>query len=180
MFSFLKKNPIIKFLVSILLFYFGWYILYEFIIHPWGKIDIGVINITISISKFILELFGYSVYTGVERVIGIDGTGGLWIGDNCNAISLFSLFAGFIVVYPGNWKIKLIYIPIGILIIQLLNVIRVVGLAILDTYSRDWTEFNHTYTFTICIYAVIFLLWIYWVNKHSDKRKNEQVIKNIE
>lgn len=169
MLSYLKKNPVIKFLIYLFLFYFIWYIIYEFIIHPWGKIDIGVINLTISISKFILESLGYVVFTGVERVIGVDGTGGLWIGDNCNAISLFALFTGFIIVYPGSWKIKVLFIPIGILIIQLLNVARVVGLAILDTYSRTWTEFNHTYTFTICIYGVIFLLWIYWVNKFSTK-----------
>ena len=176
MFSFFKKNPIVKFLVSIFLFYFIWYLIYEFVIHPWGKMDLFVIDITISISKFFLELLGFVVFTGVERVIGVDGTGGLWIGDNCNAMSLFALFAGFIATYPGKWKSKIYYIPLGIITIEFLNILRVVVLAILDTYSRDWTEFNHSYTFTIIIYAVIFLLWINWENKVGKEKTGADTV----
>lgn len=120
-------------------------------------------------SKWILELFNYNVFTGTERVIGVDGTGGLWIGDNCNGITLFALFSWFIVAYKGKIKYKIPYILLGIVSIELLNVIRIVGLAILDTVSREWTEFNHTYTFTILIYGFIFLLWMIWVNKYSEK-----------
>ena len=132
-------------------------------------LDLAVIDITVSISKWILELFNYSVFTGGDRLIGIDGSGGLWVGDSCNGIVLFALFTGFIVSYKGNWKYKLIYIILGILTIEFLNSLRLVFLAILDTHNRAWTEFNHTYTFTIIIYAYIFLLWILWVNKFSKK-----------
>lgn len=161
------QNPVVKFIITILLFYVIWFFLYEFFIHPWGKLDITVIEFTIYISKNILELFGYEVFTGVERVIGVDGTGGLWIGDNCNAISLFAIFTGFIVAYPGKLSVKLIFIPLGIIIIEIINIIRIISLAILDTFSRKWTEFNHTYTFTVFVYGIIFLLWILWVNKYS-------------
>jgi exosortase family protein XrtF len=165
-FQFLK-NPIYRFLLLLLVCYLAWYLLYELWLHPQGTLDMMVIDFTIVLSKFILELLGYAVFTGTERVIGVDGTGGLWIGDNCNAIALFALFAGFIISFPGSWKKKLLYIPIGIVIIEILNVLRVVALAMLDTYSRKWTEFNHTYTFTIIIYGCIFLLWIIWVNRFS-------------
>src|SRR6185295_7007817 len=102
-----------------------------------------------------------------ERVVGVDGSGGLWIGDSCNGITLFSLFAVFIIAYKGKVKTKILYILLGILSIQLLNVLRVTGLAILDTHSRAWTEFNHTYTFNILIYGYIFFLWMLWVNKYA-------------
>lgn len=163
------KNPIVRFLLALLCFYLGWYLLYNLWLHPAETIDLFVIDITIASSRWLLQNMGYVVFTGVERVIGVDGTGGLWIGDNCNGIALFALFTGFIIAYPGNWKKKLVFIPAGILLIQVLNILRVVGLAILDTHSRTWTEFNHTYTFTIVIYAVIFLLWMAWTNKISDR-----------
>jgi len=168
-YNFLVKNPVIRFLIFVFILYMGWYCIYNFWLHPMGIIDLAVIEITIEISRWILELFNYTVFTGVERVIGIDGTGGLWIGDNCNAIALFALFSGFIIAYTGKAKYKIIYILFGIFSIELLNVFRVVGLAILDTHSRAWTEFNHTYTFNIIIYAYIFLLWMLWVNKFSGK-----------
>lgn len=163
------KNPIIRFLLTLLLLYLAWFVIYNLWLHPKETLDFFVINITIVISKFLLESMGYNVFTGIERVIGVDGTGGLWIGDNCNGISLFGLFSGFIIAYPGKWWKKLIYIPIGIILIEQANVIRVVSLAILDTHSRAWTEFNHTYTFTILVYGFIFLLWMIWVNKFSSK-----------
>lgn len=161
------KHPIARFLIILLALYIGWTILYDFWISPKGIIDMAVIDFTIYISKHILESFGYVVFTGIDRVIGVDGTGGLWIGDNCDGIALFALFAGFIIAFPGSWKKKLIFIPVGILLIELMNITRVVVLAMLDTVSRTWTEFNHTYTFTILIYACIFLLWMRWVNKYG-------------
>lgn len=163
---FLKK-PVSRFLLTVLVLYLLFYFVYNVWIHPGEKVDLFVIDITISLSRFILEAMGYTVFTGTERVIGVDGTGGLWIGDNCNGITLFILFAVFVMAYKGNVKTKLIFIILGILSLQLLNVFRVVGLAILDTYSRAWTEFNHTYTFNIIIYGYIFFLWMLWVNKYA-------------
>jgi exosortase/archaeosortase family protein len=168
--SLLFKNSIARFLTLIFILYMLWYGIYNLWLHPLGTIDFIVIDITIVISKWILELMNFTVFTGVERVIGVDGTGGLWIGDNCNGIALFALFSGFVIAYKGKVKYKIIYIILGVLSIELLNVFRIVGLAILDTYSRAWTEFNHTYTFNIIIYAYIFMLWMIWANKIADKK----------
>lgn len=161
------KNPIVRFLISIFILYILWYCVYDLWLHPIGKIDLVVIDFTIVVSKWLLELMNYTVFTGVERVIGVDGTGGLWIGDNCNGIALFGLFAGFVMAYKGKIIYKIVYIIMGVVSIELLNILRVVGLAILDTHSRAWTEFNHTYTFNIIIYAYIFMLWMIWANKIS-------------
>lgn len=163
------KNPIVRFLVIVFALYLLWYLVYNLWLHPNERLDLFVIDITISMSKWALETLGYTVYTGADRLIGIDGASGLWIGDSCNGMVLFSLFAGFIIAYKGRIKYKLIYIPVGILLIQLLNVLRVILLAILDTHSRAWTEFNHTYTFNILLYGFIFGLWMLWVNKFAEK-----------
>ena len=141
-----------------------------------GTIDLLVIDTTIYFSKTILSFLGYDVFTGIQRIIGVEGTGGLFVGDNCNGIALFALFSAFIIAYKGKAVRKIVYIISGILMIELLNVIRIVILAILDTKSRAWTEFNHTYTFTIIIYAFIFLLWMLWVNKFADPKATSPVI----
>lgn len=163
----LLKNPVVRFLLKAVLLYVAWFVIYELWLHPKQTVDLWVIDVTIGISKWILEMLGYTIFTGSERLIGVDGFPGLWVGDNCNGLVLFALFAGFVIAYPGPVLKKLIYIPIGILILQLLNIIRVVVLAIIQTYSLEMTQFNHTYTFTIIIYGAIFLLWMYWVNKLS-------------
>ncbi len=173
------------------LLYIAWFAVYDVALHPWiidesGKqvrseanIDKKMVYITITISEKIIRILGYEVYTDGDRQLYIDGSSGIWIGDNCNAITLIALFAGFIIAYPGNVIRKLWFIPLGSLIIFVLNVIRMVVLTIIDTYSRAWTEFNHTYTFNIIIYGVIFILWIYWAKKLSGNRlKTLQTEKN--
>ena len=163
----LLKNPVARFLIKAVLLYVAWFLIYELWLHPRQTVDLWVIDITIGMSKWILELLGYTIFTGSERLIGVDGYPGLWVGDNCNGLVLFALFAGFVIAYPGLIVRKLIYIPSGIIILQLLNVARVVVLAIIQTHSLEMTQFNHTYTFTIIIYGAIFMLWMYWVNKLS-------------
>ncbi|MBC7864741.1 MAG: archaeosortase/exosortase family protein, partial [Bacteroidia bacterium] len=92
---------------------------------------------------------------------------GVWIGYACNALSLFVLFSFFIISFPGNWLKKLWFIPVGILLVHLLNILRVFALVLIAHHHYDFLSFNHTYTFTILVYAFIFGLWMWWVNKYA-------------
>jgi len=165
-FSFFK-NPLFLFLFKLLGLYIAWYIVYELWLHPNETIDVIVVKQTLGFSKKILECLGYDIFTNGNRMLGINNTSGLMMGDNCNGIALFALFSAFIIAFPGPVRKKIIFIILGIISIQLLNVMRVVTLAIIETYSYQLTQFNHTYTFTVIIYGYIFLLWILWVNKFS-------------
>ncbi|MEO6883817.1 MAG: hypothetical protein ABI199_07310 [Bacteroidia bacterium] len=167
--SFLK-NPVVLFLLKAFALYILWYVLYDFWLHPKETCDLFVIDKTLAMSKKILELMHYKLFTGADRLIGIDGTNGLWMGDNCNGIELFALFSGFIIAYPGAWFKKIIFIPLGILSIQILNSLRVVALAMIEIKSIKLTEFNHSYTFTILMYGYIFFLWMLWANKFSKQK----------
>ena len=168
----LFDEPIAKFLAFGLVLYLSWLALYEWWIHPMEWVDKAVVNNTLSNSQKMLVWMGYVVERSGDRFVGIQGTPGLLMGDSCNGISLFALFGIFIIAFPGKIISKIIFIPAGILIIHFLNVLRVVVLSIIETHSYEWTEFNHTYTFTLIIYACIFLMWILWVNKFSGLRKN--------
>jgi exosortase/archaeosortase family protein len=164
-FQFLK-SPLYRFLLNALGFYVFWYIIYELWLHPKEHLDIWVIKKTLNASLIILKWIGYQTFSGGDRLMGIDGTSGLWMGDNCDSIELTAIFAGFILVFPGSWLKKLWFIPMGIIIIFLSNVFRMVGLSILQkNVSQKWLNFNHTYTFTIFVYGIIFLLWFWWVRK---------------
>ena len=173
----LKENSVLFFLVKALFLYVLWYVFYELWLHPNGKLDGFVIDNLIRSGEFILTNFGYHLIpepdvTGTIRTLGIDGTHGLWIGDPCNGISLFVLFAGFVVAYPGPLKKKLWFIPLGIISIHLLNIIRIISLVFITYKSPQYLEFNHTYTFTILVYSYVFMLWMLWANKLSVSKTN--------
>ena len=174
--SFLRRifTPANLFVLKCLGLYFLWQILYEFYLHQNSPVDDWVVNSLVSASDFILQKFGYVTFRGAKRLIGIDATSGLWIGDPCNGLTLFALFTGFIIAFPGPIKHKAWFIPSGILTIHLINIIRIVLLAIIQTgFSREVVEFNHTYTFTIFVYGIIMLMWVFWVKKLSSLNEND-------
>lgn len=173
------KNKITRFFVYAIVLYVAWFMLYELFIKPYTKIDEKFIGIIIDQAVFVLRLFGYKTYQQREdenlQLMGIDGAHPIWIGSPCNAITLFAFFTLFIIAFPGNSKTKFWFIPLGILIIHSANLIRVMGLTLINYYGPQYLEFNHTYTFTIFVYAIIFALWMWWVNNSlKHLKKNEQ------
>ncbi len=167
------NDPLYRFLLKAVFLFIAWYFLYDLWLHPAGGIDMIVIKSLEQASYVVLETLGYVTLEAshVEniRTIGIDGTHGLWIGDPCNGLTLFALFTGFIIAYPGPLKKKLWYIPVGIIAIHLINIVRIVALSLIVYYFPDpeVLDFNHTYTFTILVYGFVFFLWYLWAIKLS-------------
>ena len=100
---------------------------------------------------------------------------GVWVGDSCNGFKLFSVFSIFILAYPGStmwsWFSKVLYIPLGVFIIHIANIMRVMALVLINDYNPAYLDFNHIYTFTVFVYAVIFGLWYFWLKKLSNVRQ---------
>ena len=174
-----KSKPFLKFIVIAILLYSIWEACYKLWIHPDQTLELFIVQNIKGIANFIMVILGYTLIDPSQlyeqsRTLGIDGTHGLYIADSCSGLDLFALFAIFILAYPGSIKNKLLYIPIGLLIIHLANAIRIVALCIVTLYAPDKLDFNHHYTFTIFVYAIIFLLWIVWVNRFSN---NDNIVK---
>jgi exosortase family protein XrtF len=174
MLKYITENKILFFLLKAFGLYLFWYILYDLWLHPSSTLDNLVSTNLAFWSSLILKSLGFiaidsnAVSTDNITVIGIDGTHGLWVGDPCNGITLFALFVGFVIAYPGKIKNKLWFIPIGMLSIHIINILRIVALCLIVYYSPESLAFNHTYTFTILVYAFIFWLWLLWSNKFSN------------
>ncbi len=169
----IKSNAFVRFIITAGILYLALYFLYQFIVRRYTFYDQKFISLIIQSADSILKGFGYKTFKVLQdrdfQVIGIDGSNGVWVGSNCNAITLFSLFMVFIIAYPGNQKHKWWFILAGIITIHFLNVMRVVALAIIANSHPQYLNFNHTYTFTFLVYSFIFSLWIIWVNKFSIK-----------
>ncbi|MHB8261166.1 MAG: exosortase X [Bacteroidia bacterium] len=169
------KNKTTRFFVFASTLYLGWYLLYQWVIKPYTEIDEKLISLIIANAAFVLKLFGFSVYQSIEdsnmQLIGIDGAHPVWIGSPCNALTLFMFFALFVIAFPGSIKRKLWFIPLGIIIIHFTNVIRIIGLATINYCAPQYLAFNHTYTFTLLVYSIIFLLWMWWVNSSLKEIK---------
>jgi len=134
-------------------------------------------SISVSLAKYsnlFVSLIGYEPtldQTTGYVITAIEGTyynHGIWIGEPCNGIKVFGLFSIFIIAFPGSWKKKAWFIPLGILIIHTANAIRIAVLTIISAENPDALNFNHNITFQVIVYGLIFLLWYWWVQKLSD------------
>jgi exosortase family protein XrtF len=174
----LQKNAFLKFLIYSGATYVLLYLIHTFLVKRFTYYDQSFIQNIIHSAQWVLECIGYKTFAFIQerdfQVVGIDGSTGVWVGSNCNAISLFMLFVVFVLWYPGHQKAKLWFIPFGLITIHILNILRVVALALIAFYKPGALDFNHTYTFTFLVYGYIFFLWMWWVNKYAGKKTQVQ------
>jgi len=168
------NNHLLRFLAVSAILFVAWTAFYELWLHPNGRLELWIVEQIGTATAAILKLLGYTLISSEilaesYSTVGVDGTHGVFISDNCSGISLMALFAGFIIAYPGNVKYKLMLIPFGILTIHIINILRIVGLCLMAKHTPTLFELNHHYTFTVVVYTYIFILWVVWVNKFANK-----------
>ncbi len=175
-----KHNAFVRFILFAGVLYFIFFLIYQFVVKRYTFYDQAFIGHIINSADVILNGLGYTTFKVLQdrdmQVIGIDGSNGVWVGSNCNAITLFGLFSVFIIAYPGSQKHKWWFILLGMLAIHLLNILRVVALALIAKYSPAALDFNHTYTFTFMVYGFIFGLWMLWVNRFAAPANEKEKI----
>ncbi|UTW66623.1 exosortase family protein XrtF [bacterium SCSIO 12643] len=89
--------------------------------------------------------------------------------EGCNAISVMILFVAFVIAFKGKFQRYLWFIPLGITILYLANLIRIYFIGMIVLYLPDYTTWAHDYIFPGIIYGTTFLLWVVWVKFLADK-----------
>ena len=176
------ENPFIKFIAIFSGLAIVWFSLYHNIYNldklfssDVNQVDIQK-NISIGLAKYanvFVSLRGYeptldfSTDLVITSVKGDYFNHGVWIGEPCNGVKVFGLFSLFIMAFPGSWKKKLWFIPLGVFVVHTANAIRIAALTIISAKNPEALDFNHNITFQVIIYGLIFLLWYWWVQKLS-------------
>lgn len=166
-----NSKDTIRFLITALGLYLLWYLVYDLWILPDGRLDKWLCQNVAFLGGEALHLLGFNG-RAQDITVFVNQYAVVRVGNPCNGLILYALFTGFIIAYPGNWKNKLLYIPLGILAIYFLNIIRVVCLALNSFYSHETLDFNHKYTFTFIVYAFIFGFWMLWVKRYAKPLPN--------
>lgn len=104
---------------------------------------------------------------------------GIAITEGCTGIKQIIQVLLLFLIYPGPWKRKAWFIPAGIIIIHLTNIIRITLLAIAMKLDLPAIHFIHSYPLRLFFYVVIFGLWWIWEEKISRGGKNKPGQKPI-
>ena len=92
--------------------------------------------------------------------------------EGCNSISVIILFISFIIAFSGKLKTTFFYILSGSVLIYIVNLLRIVILTVGLHHYPTYSDVLHTVVFPAIIYGMVFLLWIFWVNRFSKLIKN--------
>jgi exosortase/archaeosortase family protein len=84
----------------------------------------------------------------------------------CLGLGVMSFFAAFVIAYPKKLKPKLIFLIAGLFGIQVLNIIRLMLLALYWNKSRN-RIIDHHIIFDVIIYIVIIFALYKWVNNKA-------------
>lgn len=177
------KKLLKNFLLKASILFAIWMIFYHGFIIPDGRANKWLTEQVVVGTKIGLAMLDYDSNKGLvdennpesSQYIYIDNQPVVLVADECNGFELMALFIGFILAFPGPWKWKTIFIPIGSIIIFLVNVAREVVLALNYKYFQETFDFNHKYTYVFVVYLIIFNIWRFWLNNFSSLivRKNE-------
>jgi exosortase/archaeosortase family protein len=170
---------VFRFLFLFLLFYY-FNILFFGITNPGGHYNQFLANnlnyiqglrwLLLSMSTQVLNWLGFSaIHNGTELLVA--GKGAIILVYSCLGLGLMSFFAAFVIAYPKKTKQKLIFLTSGIVVIQLLNILRFVLLALFWNKNASRIVDHHT-IFNIILYTIIMISLYFWV-KQNDNRPDK-------
>ncbi len=168
--TFLKYFRIIS--INLLLLIGLWIIFYKLLRHipivdyVYEQGIYAFTKIQLIVTKIILNILGYTVEI-YGKTIKIVGSNGVHLDRGCLGRNTLGLLLGFIYALPGRIKHKIYFTFIGVSIFLLLNIGRITALAITDYCCPQRLDFNHHFLFKIIVYIAIFILWTFWIKKHS-------------
>lgn len=173
---FSEFKPALRFLGKFLVIYIVGNLVYGLFVSSYiDKPD----PITIWVSEQsvqVLNQFGWSVESvnsstkSTTHVI-FDDRKIMSVFEGCNGINVMIIFAGFVFAYDGSRRSMLWFLPLGLLLIHLSNLLRLVLLFIVSIDFPNYLYFTHKYLFTAAIYFVTFLLWIWWISRFGNNTK---------
>lgn len=184
--SFFKKiipeNKIARFIIVFLLIFLPWHFIDDYMqMAHYGPIFVNawffayhlLLKSLMFLSIHLTSLFTDVAITTSYRVIYLGGYGSLSIGRPCLCADVMMLLVAFVVAYPGPWKKKLWFLPVGLASIHLMNVLRISALCLTKIYRPEWMYFNHNYVFNFIILGFTFMLWVIWIAKISPDNHNK-------
>lgn len=137
-------------------------------------------NVFIEISRILVNLFGYTSEDRLMRMPNMEFVAALctpwndclYLAWPCLGIKVMAVFIALILVFPGEAKHKLWFIPLGLLMIQIFNVFRFSGLmmiiyhypmSVITNFDLWNLGIGYHDLFNWVLYFVIFGLFILWI-----------------
>lgn len=124
-------------------------------------------HLLLACTSLVLRCAGYASVIN-EYELRIVGHGGIRLVYSCLGLGIMSFFSAFVLAYPKPFNKKIFFLAGGLLVIQLLNILRMAAVA-LFWGKKAQHIIDHHVLFNGIIYLVIGIGLYFWVT--ADDRK---------
>lgn len=135
-------------------------------------------------AQWVLDVLGVN-YTGFNRMLIVDGiknnviylpevNGYVSVNLSCSGLKQFYQFLVLMLLYPGPWRHKLWFIPAGLFVIHVVNIMRIVFMVFVTIHNSQNWDFWHDNIVRPFFYVVMFLLWVLWNEKFHLRNKKKK------
>lgn len=123
----------------------------------------------------LLQSLGWNVSLNLENVIRHENGISVQVIWACSGLKQAYIYLCIMIFSRGSWIKKLWYIPLGLLLVYLFNIIRIGFIVAFIEHHPTAFDFLHLYIFKYLFYILIFGIWVFWEEKISISRHNRNV-----
>ena len=98
-----------------------------------------------------------------ERVMRFENGAAIRINGSCSGDKQILQLALLLLIFPGRWKYKLWFIPLGMILVHATNILRIVLLSLVAIWRPEWMDVTHDTVLRGMFYVVIFGIWLLFV-----------------
>lgn len=114
---------------------------------------------------WLVSLVRDTAYMVGEHTIRFESGSGTTIIWGCSGLKQMFIWTCLILTVRGGWIHKTWYIPLGWICCHAFNILRIFLIALLIEQHPDWFHMLHDYIFKYLFYAMLFGLWVLFVEK---------------
>jgi exosortase H (IPTLxxWG-CTERM-specific) len=123
------------------------------------------------VSGAVLDLFGHDVT--VAGTVIRSPRFAVNIRNGCNGVEAMLIFLAAVLAFPASWRSRLAGLGLGIIVIQIMNLVRVVALFLTGVYLPRFFNTSHTVVWQTLMILTGVLLWIFWASRFASPSRPE-------
>jgi archaeosortase B (VPXXXP-CTERM-specific) len=120
-----------------------------------------LMTFTAQLTSAVVSLFGSDVFC-FKQMVTFNGFS-VEIIDECTGLLEMLIYSVAVLSFSASIKQKLIGLAAGIPAIYLFNLLRIIVLLIVGSYSQEWFDFLHLYLWQVTLIVMIAAVWIGWL-----------------
>jgi exosortase H (IPTLxxWG-CTERM-specific) len=134
---------------------------------PWAQAWFVVpwTNALAAIATSIVTLFDPHVVAAGKVIRSATNGFAVSIEAGCNGVEATLVLCAAILAFPAPWRHKVFGLAIGVVAVQLLNVVRVISLFYIGQWNLDVFEWAHQYVWQALIMLDVLIVWLIWVRR---------------